>query len=375
MYLAAKKENLDTLYAKSEEIIKKYNEQKSHKLVSIASSVVWSYFQDRFATTRYEILTGGNGGGKSALADTYGAIGYRPVNTTNPTAAVIYRLLGSIEPGQCTMILEEAEKIDQVYEIMAILKTGYTRDGKVDRTNPVTLKPEFFNSYCYKIIVAERSPSQDSGKGVIDRSFVHSCFKGYPEHDIKEVLNPTNTGGPEHQALRKELETFRKLLLMYQTLHFNDPIPDLDIGITGRDKELVKPTLQLFQNTETLPKLAENFQIILDLKNGRKRTALYSALLNIASNLITKKVNERQQNGPFLDGKVEAYASEYWDILPVVILGQQDDKKPGEYHSTEFGTLYKGTIGKILHDSFGVESEHTNKGALYTFDRHDINVS
>ena len=37
------------------------------------------------------------------------------------------------------MILEEAEKIDQVYEIMAILKTGYTRDGKVDRTNPVTL--------------------------------------------------------------------------------------------------------------------------------------------------------------------------------------------------------------------------------------------
>ena len=252
------------------------------------------------------------------------------------------------------------------------LKTGYTRDGKVDRTNPVTLKPEFFNSYCFKIIVAERSPNQDSGKGVVDRSFVHSCFKGYPQHDIKEILNPTNTGGPEHQALRKKLETFSKLLLMYRLVHFNDPIPDIDIGIIGRDKELVKPTLQLFQNTKTLPKLVENFQIILDLKNGRKRTALYSALLNIASNLITKKVEERKQDEPFLDGKVQAYASEYWDILPVVILGQQDDKKPGEYHSTEFGTLYKGTIGKILHDSFGVESEHTNKGALYTFDRHDI---
>jgi len=135
---------------------------------------------------------------------------------------------------------------------------------------------------------------------------------------------------------------------------------------------LVKPTLQLFQKTETLPKLGENFQIILDLKNGRKRTALYSALLNIANNLITKKVQEREQGGPFLDGKVEAYASEYWDILPVVILGQQDEKKPCEYHSTEFGTLYKGTIGKILHDSFGVESEHANRGALYTFDRHNI---
>ena len=174
-YLQVKKHNLDTLLAKANSIVAKYNDQDSHKLNSIASDVVSSYFQDRFATTRYELLTGGVGSGKSALAATYGAIGYRPVNTTNPTAAVIYRLLGNVEPGQCTMILEEAEKIDQNYEIMAILKTGYTRDGKVDRTNPVTLKPEFFNSYCFKIIVAERSPNQDSGKGVIDRAFVHPC--------------------------------------------------------------------------------------------------------------------------------------------------------------------------------------------------------
>jgi hypothetical protein len=191
----AKENNLDTLLEHAGVLVSDYNDQESHKIESIASDVIWSYFQDRFATTRYEVLTGGVGSGKSALAATYGAVGYRPVNTTNPTAAVIYRLLGNIEPGQCTMILEEAEKIDQIYEIMAILKTGYTRDGKVDRTNPVTLKPESFNSYCFKIIVAERSPHQDSGKGVIDRAFVHSCFKGYPKYDIKEILNPTNTGG------------------------------------------------------------------------------------------------------------------------------------------------------------------------------------
>ena len=140
------------------------------------------------------------------------------------------------------MILEEAEKIDQIYEIMAILKTGYTRDGKVDRTNPMTLKPEFFHSFCFKIIVAERSPSQDTGKGVIDRSFVHSCFKGYPHHDIKEILNPTNTGGPEHQSLRKELKDFRRVLLLYRLITLRTKLLDMDIGIIGRDKELVKPT-------------------------------------------------------------------------------------------------------------------------------------
>jgi hypothetical protein len=72
--------------------------------------------------------------------------------------------------------------------------------------------------------------------------------------------------------------------------------------------------------------------------------------------LITKKLQERKESEPFLDGKVEAYASEYWEILPEVILGQPDEKKPGEYHSTEFGTLYKGTIGRTLLDNFGVES-------------------
>ena len=367
-YLQARKENLDSLLSKAQDIVSKFNDQDQHKLTSIASDVIWSYFQDRFATTRYEVLTGGVGSGKSALAATFGAIGYRPVNTTNPTAAVIYRLLGNVEPGQCTMILEEAEKIDQVYEIMAILKTGYTRDGKVDRTNPITLKPEFFNSYCFKIIVAERSPNQDTGKGVIDRAFVHSCFKGYPQHDIKEVLNPTNTGGPEHEELREELEKFRKLLLMYRIIHFKAEIPDINISIIGRDKELVKPTLQLFQGTRSQLQLIESFQTILDLKNDRKATSLHAALLDVVFIAIPDMDKEVSSS----DVKFELYAKEYWEKLPQRIEGRQDERKPGEYHSIEFGTLYKGTVGRILHDNFGVESRHTKDGNLLIFNHSTV---
>ena len=65
---AANKENLDTLLSRSESIVSKYNDQDQHKITSIASDVVWSYFQDRFATTRYEVLVGGVGSGKSAFA-------------------------------------------------------------------------------------------------------------------------------------------------------------------------------------------------------------------------------------------------------------------------------------------------------------------
>ena len=44
---------------------------------------------------------------------------------TDPSAANLFRLLGIVEPVQCTMVLEEADKIDKVAELMAVLKTGY----------------------------------------------------------------------------------------------------------------------------------------------------------------------------------------------------------------------------------------------------------
>ena len=72
-----------------------------------------------------------------------------------------------------------------------------------------------------------------------------------------------------------------------------------------------------------------------------------------------------------VDGKVDIYASDFWIELPDHIKGQQDDKKPGEYHSVEFGTLYKGTVSRMLQDNFG-ESRHTRQGSLLTFDCHTI---
>ena len=63
---------------------------------------------------------------------------------TNPSAANIYRCLGTIEPGQCSIILDEADKIDKSPEMMAILKTGYQLNGKVPKINTNILRQEFF---------------------------------------------------------------------------------------------------------------------------------------------------------------------------------------------------------------------------------------
>ena len=196
---------LDYLYYKCYEMVSKYNNQSPHKLRLVTIKIITSHFQDRFSTTDYLYPVGGNGSGKSSLAETFRAIAYKAVVMTDPTAPNLFRLLGFVEPVQCTMVLEEADKIDRSPELMAILKTGSSYYGTVSKINPYTLKPEYFFSYCPKIIVSERSLNQSIAKGVNSRTFPINCIKGSTKHDILEILNPTNTGGSENKKLLKEL--------------------------------------------------------------------------------------------------------------------------------------------------------------------------
>jgi hypothetical protein len=107
------------------------------------TDIIFSYFQDKFATTHYDSIVGDNDSGKSSLGITFEGLAYRPVYMTDPSAANIFRCLGTIEPGQCTIILDEADKIDKSPEMMAILKTGYQLTGKVPKINTNTLRSSF----------------------------------------------------------------------------------------------------------------------------------------------------------------------------------------------------------------------------------------
>ncbi|HEY9386335.1 MAG TPA: hypothetical protein VIP70_04800 [Nitrososphaeraceae archaeon] len=150
----AKEESMHSLYQRGKTFVKKYNDQDEDKQILLSADIVWSYLQDRFSTTHYDVVIGDNESGKSTIGDTFEAVGYRPVNMTDPTAANLFRVLGTIEPGQSTIIADEAEKIDQSSDIMSILKTGYHIKKKIARTNNNnnTWKQEFFFTYCFKII-------------------------------------------------------------------------------------------------------------------------------------------------------------------------------------------------------------------------------
>src|SRR5262249_9713687 len=47
----AKHTSIDSLYLKAKEIVQDYNDQDHNKLVLFATDIIFSYFQDKFATT------------------------------------------------------------------------------------------------------------------------------------------------------------------------------------------------------------------------------------------------------------------------------------------------------------------------------------
>jgi hypothetical protein len=347
----AKSETIDSLYRKALGIVKLFNDQDDYKQSIIAIDLVWSYFQDKFGTTHYLGVTGDNDSGKSSIGNTFEAVAYRCVNMTSPSAPNIFRVLGTIEPGQCTLVLDEADKVDDDVDIMNILKTGYDYNKRVPKTNTNTWKLEFFWTYCFKIIIGEKSPSRFKAKGLLDRTLSFPVFPGEAELDIKEVVNPQ--GDPELEGALSQLLDFRKLMLVYRLIHFRDPVVDLDIGLKRRNRELCKPYIRLFYGTEAQKEIEQTFQTLIDFKNGRKAKSIEAILVPVIINLVEDKGNQ-------------VTSSVIWNYIIENLEGESYGSD--EYHIADY-TLYRTTVTKLLEDKFGAEPpKHTKKGSVVLFD-------
>lgn len=86
--------------------------------------------------------------------------------------------------------------------MMGILKTGYQNGKTVQRVNFNSNKQEHYHTFGTKVMLAERSPNPSKAKGVIDRIFIISNYKGKPSLDIKEIRDPTNNN---HRKILQQL--------------------------------------------------------------------------------------------------------------------------------------------------------------------------
>ena len=158
------------------------------------------------------------------------------------------------------------------------------------------------------------------------------------------------------------LREFRKLMLIYRLVHFRDQVPDIDTGLKRRNRELCKPILQLFQDSrkETQTEIKSMLQHFLDIKKHRKENTIEVALFPLIVNLVSEYGTELS-------------ASSIWHrITNGGVDGHSDERKPNEYQTADFGTIYRNSITNVICDKFGAQRRHKEKGNILIFDQKSL---
>lgn len=342
------------LFKETRHIISKYIDQKPNILNIIAADMIFSYFQDRFPTTHYLLFVGKNDVGKSAIGDVFEQISYRGVMMTDPSVANIYRLLGKIEPAQFTIILDEANDIDNNNDKMNVLKTGYTINGKVPKINTsIDNTQEFFKTYSFKVFLAETIPSTYKARGLLDRTFVITCLPGNPQLSIKDILVNSGNMGNYYFKLRDEIKDLRQLLFMYRLIHSYDEKIDVDIGLKNRDKELCE-LISIFYGSDVQQEVEGSFQELLDAKYEQKENSFDAKLIF----LILENLKNSTTFG-------EIFVEDLWTSIKNTM--NCEVVSTNEMFLVDFNhTLYRNQLSNRCQ-MYGGKSKHTNNGNKIIF--------
>jgi hypothetical protein len=356
----AQDETIDSLYTKVKSIWKKYIDADDFHIAICAGDTIFTYFQDKFGMTHYLLFVGDVEMGKTNNIMVLQQLAYRALYSISLTPASIYRSLGSIEEGQVTILEDEIDNIEKQDEKMRIYKAGYKAGVKVPRNDdtPSGRKSQGYFAYCFKAFTSEK-PDSIEAKGFNERTFVIKCSVGCPDYDISEVTSPADDG--DYKAQLDELTDMRKLLLINRLLHCNEPIPDIDITLKNRDKQLCKPLIRLFQGTKAVGEISESLWKLLEEKKNRKAGTIDARVYNVVMNLV-KQAKPKQSL--LNDDEIELTSAEIRDSIKAELKGSDIYTKPKggdsdtpvksqSFDTEEYGMISQKLIASILEDRFG----------------------
>lgn len=358
----AKKENLDSLYQKVKEIWKKYLDIDEDSMILCAADTIFTYFQDRLGLTHYLLFVGDNNSGKSNALRIFENLGYRPMFDTSITPANIYNFLGKIEEGQGIILEDEIDDIEDQQDKMRIYKTGYASGTMVTRIydssigNDSSNRQQRYFTYCFKAFSSEKYPAFFKAKGFNERILTINCSPGNPRYDITEVLN--DAGDPKYRKLHNELKDLRKLLLVYRLLNYDQPIPDLELSLRNRDKQLCKPILRLFQSSKCLKEISKSLSKFISEKKNKKLNSLDYYLYSIVTDL-TKNRTHSIPNETL------------WNMI-LQLPGVTVPYKPHSYQTDEFGIVSKYQVTRICEDKFGAHRGHDGRQRTLVFNPNTL---
>ena len=256
-----------------------------------------SHFVDLFAIIAYLASMGKSGTGKSTELLTMLMLAYRPISLTNPNAAQAIRLFGNVEPMQYTLFIDEADKLDTDKDIISMVKDGYYYKGTWQKVNDETRELDFYFIYSMKFWAAEQVPNEWKTMGFYSRTLINITTTQKLNSCDPNIKNLSMDGGKnlstEDRKWKNLILKNRKQALLFRMVHYNDKRVELDINVTGRDRELVYPFLQLFYGTKYQQLMIETMQNLLTAMNTQRRHGASAAIcIKLALFLVKTKSNE-----------------------------------------------------------------------------------
>lgn len=322
----AKLMDLDFLFSKIESINRLYVDVEPHYHVLFIASMIWTWLQDRFGITHYNIIVGDNGSGKNSQLLVFKYLGYRVFYVVSASAPNYYTKMGNIEEGQITIAEDAAEDIAINREKRNVFKSGYCSGATVPKVElEGGRKSEDWLTYCQKWVAMEELPIHNEIKGILDRSFVFKFLIGNPQYNIKDVIK--SVGDPKFKPLFDELIITRKILFCWRLLHYNDVILDVDLNVKNRTAELTKPLIRLFQNSPiALQKILDSLSKFMIERNEIRKNSFESKLYEVIDTLKQETDNGELTftNKQLLDKTIE-------------IMDCKETEKPNIFWSLEVG--------------------------------------
>ena len=356
----AKKLTLDHLYGMVKRIWKKYIDADDFHISICAADTIFTYFQDKAGMTHYLFFVGGPGSGKSNNLEVFHFLAYRNLTSTGITSATLYRFYGGREEGIGTICEDEANDLDKNELKMQFYKNGYTTGRPVIRNDDTESgrTPQKFFTFGWKALAAERLPDSVIARGFMDRTIPMSCTYGFPDYDITEVTNPM--GEEKFIQLLQELEKTRNLLLVYRILHHGDKFADIPLNITGREKQLFKPILRIFNNTEIQKELEKVISNYINERSAANADTQHAFIFRTVVGLINEK------------GTHELASKDIWDKIREVP-GEFMYRGNTKYETVDYGVLTQKLVIKICKEVLGAKKGRDNSQRKWIFNKNKLN--
>ncbi|MCW3984260.1 MAG: hypothetical protein NWE96_09750 [Candidatus Bathyarchaeota archaeon] len=340
----------EELYWKIREEFALFLDLESNWKDYLAACVLLSYQQEKLRTVPYVYFVGDNESGKTVALNLLNWLCYRPMlGVTIPSADVYGYLDDSDTPG--TILEDEAQGLYKDLDKAKIYKAGYKKGAVVPRTMLTQNKRfiKYFRVFCFKACAAEEMPHV---KGLLERFIFIPMTEGYPTKDWADLNKDDET----------RLRDLRNILLKWRLSTIETELPEIELPVKGRLKELWKPIIQVTAGLTIEKDLRAQLEQLQKDRLSEKTNTLEGHLVKVVCELYSPQT--------------PLSSADIWDGLVKDLEGKLDDKKPNKMDTPEFGEVTKQKIGYRLREVLGGKKTKARlqegPAWVYSFDQEKL---